>query len=859
MFRLRRYRIFLLIAALATAAVYHISVYQWQVPNLQSLKSFQFKTEAIKTALPAPHAIIPTSIAVPNAIIPTASPEPPNAAVSTSTSSRISSTSIAPDERPTVSGDEFLKKQPTPDEEFGLWGEGRVEVPLRPAGVPMTHWKPPKAHFPVPPNELKKLPTGMPKTLPQIQYQFSKEPSAKKKDRLQKQATILEAFKNAWSGYKTYAWGHDELAPLTNSSKDTFNGWGATLVDTLDTLWIMGLKTEFGEAVAKVQEIDFTTSPRKDIPVFETTIRYLGGLIAAYDLSQNSTILDKAVELADILMGTFDTPNRMPQGYYHWAPSYNTQPHRSDVHMVMAELGSLSMEFTRLAQITKENKYYDAVARVTDALEDWQQRTSLPGLWPLRLDASGCKKVERPWAEAEKSPAEELLSVTGSKSDEKAAGAADEQTAAVSTDEEPRKLRHKRQVDDAPSEELPTNLDTDTGLSGALKDNVQAPGANESTVPLGEVFDANAILDVECEAQGLAHEPHAKVHTYSIGSMADSTYEYFPKMHALLGGLNTQYSAMYRDVLNVVRKEMLYTPMIPDDRDLLFAADIEISARTKEREIHYAGSHLACFAGGMFALGSKMFNLPEDLELAKKLTDGCVWAYESMPAGIMAETFELLPCEGLGQCSWNKTAWHAALDPHEKDRFTAVDKWNRNQEALMKVSSDILDQEYSAGTDETPTTHKNSARQVESEEPTRTLNAVLDDEEKPPSQGGLVPKVALSHDKYVAARILEERLPPGYTKINTKYYGLRPEAIESVFIMYRLTGDEYWREKGWDMFNTVQTRTVTKYGNAVLADVTSVINKQEDIMESFWLAETLKYYYLLFSEPGVISLDDYVL
>jgi mannosyl-oligosaccharide alpha-1,2-mannosidase len=84
----------------------------------------------------------------------------------------------------------------------------------------------------------------------------------------------------------------------------------------------MGLKEEFEEALKGIKKIDFTTSRRKDIPVFETVIRYLGGLIGAYDVSgaKYKVLLDKACELADILMGTFDTPNRMPLTYYLWAP-----------------------------------------------------------------------------------------------------------------------------------------------------------------------------------------------------------------------------------------------------------------------------------------------------------------------------------------------------------------------------------------------------------------------------------------------------------------------------------------------------------------------------------------------------------
>src|SRR5271156_2241650 len=83
--------------------------------------------------------------------------------------------------------------------------------------------------------------------------------------------------------------------------------------------------------------------------------------------------------------------------------AYASQPHRAGARIVLAELGSLSVEFTRLAQITKEMKYYDAVARITNELEKWQQHTKLPGMWPTSVDASGCKKPEVNTAQIEHS------------------------------------------------------------------------------------------------------------------------------------------------------------------------------------------------------------------------------------------------------------------------------------------------------------------------------------------------------------------------------------------------------------------------------------------------------------------------
>ncbi len=76
---------------------------------------------------------------------------------------------------------------------------------------------------------------------------------------------------------------------------------------------------------------------------------------------------------------------------------------------------------------------------------------------------------------------------------------------------------------------------------------------------------------------------------------------------------------------------------------------------------------------------------------------------------------------------------------------------------------------------------------------------------------------------------------------------------------YRITGDEQWREKGWKMFKAISRHTRAKYGYSGILDVTSSRPVQSDQMQSFWTAETLKYFYLLFSEPDVVSLDEYVL
>jgi mannosyl-oligosaccharide alpha-1,2-mannosidase len=78
--------------------------------------------------------------------------------------------------------------------------------------------------------------------------------------------------------------------------------------------------------------------------------------------------------------------------------------------------------------------------------------------------------------------------------------------------------------------------------------------------------------------------------------------------------------------------------------------------------------------------------------------------------------------------------------------------------------------------------------------------------------------------------------------------------------MYRITGDPIWQEKGWTMFERIISATSTTYGHSAIRGVSGEPGpEQVDEMESFWLAETLKYFYLLYSTPDVISLDEWVL
>lgn len=134
---------------------------------------------------------------------------------------------------------------------------------------------------------------------------------------------------------------------------------------------------------------------------------------------------------------------------------------------------------------------------------------------------------------------------------------------------------------------------------------------------------------------------------------------------------------MYLKTIAAVRKHMIYRPMLPDNRDILFSGSVSTYGNAgngvdDEPKLSADVEHLTCFVGGMVGLGAKIFGIEADLEIAKKLTDGCVWAYESTASGIMPEGAIVMPCEKVDNCVWNQTAYYQFLDPQWNSRDQQV-------------------------------------------------------------------------------------------------------------------------------------------------------------------------------------------
>ncbi|KAJ5929504.1 CAZyme family GH47 [Penicillium verhagenii] len=757
-------------------------------------------------------------------------------------------------------------------EEIDIGGSGRVAATQHAEpGAPTTRWKQFPDRFPVSAADLIKLPKTYAKSMPKLQAKFKDEATSDRQERLQQLSTIKAEFKHAWAGYKKVALGHDEVKPLSAAFEDPFNGWGATLVDSLDTLWIMEMTDEFSEAVDAIQKIDFQTSAREDIPMFETVIRYLGGLLGAYDISAQrySILLEKAEELAEILIGAFDTPNRMPVLYYRWTPDHVVRPHRASSKAGLAEIGSMSLEFTRLAQLTQKDKYYDAIARITNELEALQDQTSIPGLWPIKVNAQGCAKYNTP---------QHNYRGHGAPSTSREEPRAEEEPVPVvkTPTEASTEMHNSTTTTTVPHKHYAAPTDLSSYLNLVSRDVSDDFSEAEPAYYHHSSSSDTPEVQVQEKCDGGLRMPTAyRDNKYSLGGMADSTYEYLPKEYLLLGGANDQYKKMYKKAIDAARKNLLFTPMVKGKHDIRFMAStsgVELASKSPDipSVLMYESHHLTCFLGGMVAVGAKAFGIDGDMELAAKLTDACVWAYESTTTGIMPERFQMLPCDKDRSCEWDQARFDNEVNRFGPIRDSAAGAQYRSGESSYGQRVKISETAPSEGPLAVPLPMPGSLNPHDKDPvPYNKRDGIAIGRETVTPAPAPSDAFANNLENRDAPRVSQPgslapsdrdvHLPPGMVNIPSPDYYLRPEAIESIFIMYRLTGDDAWRQKGWKMFQAITKYTRTELANAAIADVMAEKPVQKDTMESFWLAETLKYFYLLFSDPSVVDLDKYVL
>ncbi|KAL3917157.1 MAG: hypothetical protein SGILL_004847 [Bacillariaceae sp.] len=198
---------------------------------------------------------------------------------------------------------------------------------------------------------------------------------------------VKKAMQHAWKGYETYAFGSDELKPRSMKGENGWGGSGITLVDSLDTLWLMDMKDEFYRARDWCRDhLDHNIN--KAVSVFETTIRSLGGLLAAYDWSGDEAFLTQAKDLGARLFKSFNTKSGIPTGQVNLATGVNKNIPWTANSAITAEFATLQLEFRLLARLSGIEDYKDKSERVYTMLKEMNPKH---GLYPYFIRNTGAK------------------------------------------------------------------------------------------------------------------------------------------------------------------------------------------------------------------------------------------------------------------------------------------------------------------------------------------------------------------------------------------------------------------------------------------------------------------------------------
>ena len=183
-------------------------------------------------------------------------------------------------------------------------------------------------------------------------------------------ADVKAEFLHAWQGYRRYAWGHDDLAPLSRKPYDWYgDSLLMTPVDALDTLVLMGFTKDADDVRELIAtKLDFD----KDVYVknFEITIRLLGGLLSGYQMTGDARLLAKAEDLGTRLLPAFDSPTGLPWVEVNLRTGKTRNPLTNP-----AETGTLLLEFGTLARLTNKPVFYDRAKRAL--VETFKRRSKL--------------------------------------------------------------------------------------------------------------------------------------------------------------------------------------------------------------------------------------------------------------------------------------------------------------------------------------------------------------------------------------------------------------------------------------------------------------------------------------------------
>ncbi|KAK2753603.1 mannosyl-oligosaccharide alpha-1,2-mannosidase [Arachnomyces sp. PD_36] len=235
----------------------------------------------------------------------------------------------------------------------------------------------------------------------------SDKASSKNVDWEARREKVRDAFIVSWDSYEKHGWGYDEYKPISKTGRHMVEGgMGWIIVDALDTLMIMNLTSRVQNARNWIHT-SLHYDQKHAVNTFETTIRMLGGLLSAHYLSTNypdlapisdddkgapgeDLYIEKATDLAERLLGAFDTESGIPTSSLYLNTSEGIVSHTDGGAASTAEAATVQLEFKYLAKLTGEPEYWEVVENVMKVVDDNEVQDGLVPIY-IKTDTGAFK------------------------------------------------------------------------------------------------------------------------------------------------------------------------------------------------------------------------------------------------------------------------------------------------------------------------------------------------------------------------------------------------------------------------------------------------------------------------------------
>lgn len=628
-----------------------------------------------------------------------------------------------------------------------------------------------------------------------------------------KQAEIREIFIETFNLYSKIVNSEiiDEINPISKTTNNNGNGFGRSLIGSLDMLYLLNMEEELEPMLSKLVVDNTLKSDKNLMNTNENFITIISSLISGYELSneKEESLLPLIKNFAKIALKAYDTPtNGLPISNYPFKSLIqNRFPFRKTS---IFDVSGNILELIKLSSLTKENVYISTGMNVFNKMLVSAVGTfNLDYLFPTVVDPSGCQLIKR---------TQDHKLVPNSKGFMKSIFNGNYVNCLQRSTIIPVNDEYNFDYDINKQEEEYIDLINDDGnvnyLFTFLK-SYHLMNGNSDFVELREYFE-NAFNFIN---KFMFYKPHLPSNMKE--KYGDLDYVFFTPLNVKKGGLHLEK----------------HTQEILIKQSLMFKAQ-------------------HCQLGGVFLYASKLLKNDTYMDVGKQLINGCTILPEIVGLDVIPASVTFDKCVYLEDCytfdSQQKLDSLKDLTIFDDIYIKADDESYFKVQKTSIGKRDLIAQDLEDRVDEK--SHMLSEMYKKQEQskikvPYKKMFMLTTSKDAIENKPFLSEKHTWLNEKY-----------PFYINSMDASFLMRPEFVESLFYAYRITGDSKYRDIASDSFEKMMKHVKQVHNRHIEISAIKDLftDKELDSLPYYWFTRTLKYYYLIFSDISTYSLNDYI-